>query len=415
MIVGARREPPYAALILAIGFPLLFAAGIALRLWLWPTAGVAADLDRLARWVHDIVTSGLPRAYDGDLSQPPVIAATWALLGALEPAFRTAADATDPAIRALLKVPASIADIGIAAAALWWFRDRPGAALVAVAVALLWPAGWYLSSWWGDIDALWILPAVIALLAARAGRPVLVAAFLALAVAAGQQAMVLVVPFLAWSLGAKGIRRTARAIVVGGVVMVVAWVPCIAAGGPAAYLRNVAAADAALGGTLSAGAWNPWWVVGRLGAGGDTVTAATAVLGPLSFADVGSAMAALLVLAVFVAVLRNATGERLALGAAAVLLVAFTCRTTMPVHDGLAAAAFLLFAVAGRGTLLTALAFGVALTVNLVVVAPPAGIVPPDVPAIGVAGAAVMSAVTLAAVVLLARRGEQRHDKVWLG
>ena len=34
-------------------------------------------------------------------------------------------DSADPGIRSLMKIPASLADLGIAAAAIWWFRDRP--------------------------------------------------------------------------------------------------------------------------------------------------------------------------------------------------------------------------------------------------------------------------------------------------
>ena len=57
MIVG-RRSSPVAGLVLAITIPILFAAGIALRLWLWPAAGPSDDLDRLVRWVHGIAVGG---------------------------------------------------------------------------------------------------------------------------------------------------------------------------------------------------------------------------------------------------------------------------------------------------------------------------------------------------------------------
>ena len=38
----------------------------------------------------------------------------WGVLAAIEPAFQTVTDASDPWIRALMKVPASLADIGLA-------------------------------------------------------------------------------------------------------------------------------------------------------------------------------------------------------------------------------------------------------------------------------------------------------------
>ena len=40
----------------------------------------------------------------------------WGALAAMEPAFRTVTDSSDAWIRALMKVPASLADLGIAAA-----------------------------------------------------------------------------------------------------------------------------------------------------------------------------------------------------------------------------------------------------------------------------------------------------------
>ena len=49
-------------------------------------------------------------------SFPPVMAYVWGILAAIEPAFQTVTDASDPAIRALMKTPASLADLGLAAA-----------------------------------------------------------------------------------------------------------------------------------------------------------------------------------------------------------------------------------------------------------------------------------------------------------
>ena len=44
------------------------------------------------------------------------MAYVWGVLAAIEPAFRTVTDSADPWIRSLMKIPASLADLGIAAA-----------------------------------------------------------------------------------------------------------------------------------------------------------------------------------------------------------------------------------------------------------------------------------------------------------
>ena len=127
MIVG-RRSSPATGLILAVTIPLLFAIGIGIRLVLWSAVGLKGDIDQFVLWVHGIAVDGWGNAYNQNLSFPAVMAWVWGTLAAIEPAFRTVTDSSDPAIRALMKVPASLADLGIAAAVGWWFRDRPWAA-----------------------------------------------------------------------------------------------------------------------------------------------------------------------------------------------------------------------------------------------------------------------------------------------
>ena len=114
---------------------------------------------------------GWANAYDQNLSFPAGHGLDLGRArGRSSPRSATVTDAADPAIRALMKVPASLADLGIAAAVGWWFRDRPWAALAAVAAVLLWPVTWYVSAWWGQYESIYVLPAVLAVLAARA-RP----------------------------------------------------------------------------------------------------------------------------------------------------------------------------------------------------------------------------------------------------
>ncbi len=102
---------------LLLAIPILFFAGVAIRLWLLPSHGLVGDIDQFVLWVHGIAVNGWNRAYDQNLSFPAVMAWVWGLLAAIEPAFRTVTDSADPGIRSLMKIPASLADLGIAAAA----------------------------------------------------------------------------------------------------------------------------------------------------------------------------------------------------------------------------------------------------------------------------------------------------------
>ncbi len=412
MIVG-RRSSPIPALLLAIAVPLLFAAGIAVRLWLWPSRGPAGDIDQFVLWVHGIAVGGLDHAYDQDLSFPAVMAWVWGALAWVAPAFRTVTDASDPAIAALMKIPASIADLGLAMAMGWWFRDKAWAAVVAMGAVLLWPVTWYVSAWWGQYEPIYVLPAVLAVLAARANRPSLVAALLAVSLMTKPQALPFIVPFAAWFLSTQGVRGALKGALVAIVVSVLAWAPFIAANGPLNYLANLRESQDGVLSVLSLRAWNPWWIVQVLGAGGDFVADSTAVLGPLTFRQVGFGVAGLLGLLVFAAVYRRPSPQGLALGLAAITLVAFTFLTAMPALAAYPAFVFLLMAANGRVLVVAFGAFSVAFLANLAYAAPAPELTLPEGREISLLGSAVIALVTVVALLWtgLAER-HVRYDDV---
>ncbi len=408
MVVGSRRSWTIG---LAVGLAVLFAAGIAIRLWMWPEPGLVGDLDQFVLWVHGIAVDGWTRAYDQDLSFPAVMAWVWGVLAAVEPAFRTVMDSSDPAIRALMKVPASVADLAIAGAVWWWYRDQPRLALLAVGAVLLWPVTWYVSAWWGQYESIYVLPALLAVLAARAGRPGLVAALLAVSLMTKPQALPFIVPFAAWFLATQGWRGTIRAAVIGGVVALVAWLPFIAAGGPLNYLGNLDAYQNQIFSVLSLRAWNPWWLLQEFGAGGSFVSDQTAVLGPITFRHLGFVLAGLLAVAVFMGVYRRPTAEHLALGLAAITLAAFIALTTMHERYAYPAFVFLLLALPRPAIAVTFVAFAVVFALNLVIAVPPEGWVIPQARLIGILGAVAMTViafVTIAAVALARPDPEER-------
>jgi hypothetical protein len=392
------RSPLRRALVPILVAAVLFGIGIVIRAWIAPARGLAGDTDVFAYWIHGIATDGWGHAYDREVSFPAAMAWIWGALAVLEPAFRTVTDAADPGISALLKLPSSLADLGIAAAVAWWFRDRPWAAVAAVGAVLLWPATWYVSAWWGQYEPVYVLPAVLAVLAARAGRPSLVAVLVAVSLMTKPQALPFIVPFAAWFLGSQGVRGTVKGAAIGLLTCLVLWLPFLPFNGPLNYLGNLREYQDTMFNSLSMRAWNPWWIVQQLGADGEFLMDSGAVLGPLSLRHLGFLLAGALAVVVFVSVLRRPTATRLALGLAAVTLVAFVALTTMHERYAYPAFIFLLMAAQTRWHVLVWGAFSVALLGNLVWAIPPPGLTLPALGGITVLGSGV---VTLVAVVTL--------------
>ena len=75
-------------------------------------------------------------------------------------------------------------------------------ALASMAAVLLWPVTWYVSAWWGQYESR--SPAVLAVLAARADRPGLVAVLVTVSLMTKPQAVPFLVPFGAWAWRPRG-------------------------------------------------------------------------------------------------------------------------------------------------------------------------------------------------------------------
>lgn len=349
---------------------LVVLGGIAIRVALLPGSGLTGDMTEFARWIHGIVQGGLPRAYDQDLTFPPVMAYVWAVIGAAHPSFATSASFDDPSVRAVMKIPASLADLGLAAAMVWWFRDRPGTALVAVAGTLLLPVAWYTSAWWGQYESIYVLWAVLALCAARADRPHVAAALLALSVLTKPQALPFLVPFAAWVFARGGVRLVATTVAVGLAVAVVAWLPFLAAGGPANYIASIGSHQNDTFNVLSLRAWNPWWLLQGQLVQDAFVADGNAILGPITFRSIGLVLAALLEVLVFLAVLRRPTIERLVLGTILASLGAYLTLTTMHERYAYPAVILLTLLIAERRYLVAWLVAQAVVALNLVAAAP---------------------------------------------
>ena len=161
----------------------------------------------------------------------------------------------------LLKLPAVLADFGLAACVAWILREKPVWAGVAAVAVLLHPATWYVSAWWGQYESVYVLAALLAVLFAVGGRDGFAAAALAVAVLTKPQALPFLLPFAAWFLARGGIRGLLRAGAIGAVVAFVIWLPFLAAGGPLRYLGNLGEYQNDIFSVMSLRAWNFWWIV----------------------------------------------------------------------------------------------------------------------------------------------------------
>jgi hypothetical protein len=385
----------------------IIAAAVAIRLALWPSRGLPGDLDQFALWVHGIATGGLANAYDQNVSFPPVMLWIWGALSAIEPAFRTVTTSADPAIRAIMKAPASVADLALGLVVVWHLRATPRWALLGGAAILLHQAVIDVSSWWGQYESIYVLGGVVAYVLAVRGHSLWAAAALAVALMTKPQALPFLVPFAAWFLARDGWRGAVRAALVGASVIAVLWLPFLAAGGVQGYARNLGEYQGDIFAILSLRAWNLWWLVQELLAGGQFVSDQGAIAGPLNLRAVGYGLALAGELVVFALVYRARTPRALAYGLAAAVLVAFCLLTTMHERYAFGALAFLVLAFPDRRAAWLALAFGVVFTLNLLAAIPPTteiGSALPVAGPLGVAGSVAMLAILGATFVLL--RGE---------
>jgi dolichyl-phosphate-mannose-protein mannosyltransferase len=396
----ARRSTYFKVFALGLGL------AIVLRLLLLSTDGLRGDLDQFVLWVHGLATQPFGQAYDQNLSFPPVMVYVWGVLAALEPAFRTVTDAADPMIRAVMKTPASLADLAIGLLVAWELRGRPLWAVVAGLGILLHPAFIDVSAWWGQYESIYTLFGLIAFVLAVRGHSLAAAAVLGVALMTKPQALPFVVPFAAWFLARDGMRGAVLAGIVGGAVVALLWAPFLAAGGPAGYARNLGEYQGDIFAILSIRAWNAWWLVQEAFAGGQFVSDQTAILGPVTLRHLGYLAAGALELVVFAAVYRRPTRETLALGLAAAVLVAFTFLTTMHERYSYGAMIFLTLLLPDRRILGLWLAFGVVFTINLLAAVPPtpeiAAVLPVRGP-LGIAGSVAMLGISLATLALLLR------------
>jgi Gpi18-like mannosyltransferase len=364
----------------------LIAAAI-LRLALLPAVGLRADTDQFVGWAHQLAT-GLPLgdAYRLDLSFPPVMVYLFWALAHVVPAFGTASDAGDLTARIAIKLPATVADLGLALGVAYLLRERPRWAVGAALTVAFLPLTWYVSAWWGQFESIYVLLGLLAAIFVIADHPIPAAAALGLAIMTKPQALPFLVPFAAYAIGRYGWRRaTVFGLVTGGVAAAT-WLPFIADGGPSRYLSSLGSYQDGPFAVLSLRAWNVWWLIQEPATGGDFLADTGRLLGPLTPRLLGYALAGLGELAVFLAVLRRPTRDGLLLGLAASVLVAFCLLTTMHERYSYAAVIFLAAVMSGRARAAVWALLAVAAMANVLAAIPPSAVPGSLIPLGGLVG-----------------------------
>ncbi len=405
----------------------LLVAGLALaglvRVVLLPTQGLRDDTDQFAGWVHALAT-GLPfgQLYRLDLTFGPTMAYVFGALAGAVPAFGSSPDASDLATRVALKLPATLADLGLVLGLVWLLRDRPRWAVAAALAVAFVPATWYISAWWGQSESIYVLFGLLAAMLAIDGRPGASGVALGLALLAKPQALPFLVPLAAWHLGRDARRGGARFAAGLSATLLVLWLPFLADGGPGRYLAWLGDYQNGVFAVLSVRAWNVWWLVqGAAAPGGDFMSDSGTLLGPLTPRLLGLVAAGMMEVVVFLAVLRRPTRESLLLGTAAAVLVTFCLLTTMHERYSVAALVFLAPLLSDRRVLAAWLALAAATTLNLVAAVPALpglrALVPIGGPA-GVIGSLAMIAiagVVVALLLLAAPRGPKLSSEAGSG
>lgn len=383
--------------------------GVAIRLALLPTPGFRDDIDQFVGWVRHIATRGLGTLYGetdaGPVTFGPVMAYIWAILATVEPGFRTAVDASEVGIRVLMKLPAVVADLGLALIVGYALRGERRWAVAGAAAILLHPAVVDVSAWWGQYESVYMVFALGAAVLAINQRNGLAALAVAVALMTKPQVLPLLLPFAAWFWATGGWREVLRAGILGAATILVLWLPFLSNGGPLDYLRNLGTYQNEIFNVLSLRAWNAWWLVQEAATGGGFIADDVAVLGPVTLRHVGYAIAGALSLAVAIAIVRDPRPRTLILGLASSVLVVFSFATQMHERYAYGALVFLALLVAEPGARWLALAFGVVFTLNLLAAIPPTpeiGTLLPVAGVLGIAGSVAMLAITFAAVRMMA-------------
>jgi Gpi18-like mannosyltransferase len=323
----AFSEPPWPRLAprdwLVIGGLLLGALLIRLP-WLIAPDPVG-DLELSARRMGQLYQNGLAGAFSFDGDYMP-LRLYWLLAFArLAPLLGGSfGDPLPPATLVLIKLPGLLADLATAALLYVWSRRwlAAGGAAALAALYTFAPPVWMVVAWWGQVDAILLLPLLgMVVLLDRAGGRWSWACW-ALALLIKTQAIIFAPVLFVATLRRHGCRGLASGGSLALALLAAGCAPLALAGqGPGlaqAYLGAVGRFP-----QITNRAYNLWWLVTQ-GAGGSDQAL---LMGGLSYRSAGLLLLGGVALLVCLALLRRSDGPALAEGAAVIALAFFMLPT----------------------------------------------------------------------------------------
>jgi hypothetical protein len=303
----------------------LLALALCVRLPWLAAPDPVGDLELSARRMGALRAEGLAGAYHDDGDYMP-LRLYWLRGFSALPFLRDASFRAPlpPATLLLIKLPGLLADLATVALLYIWSRRwhaLAGAATLAALYALA-PPVWMNVAWWGQVDAILVLPVLlmVALLDRAGGRWSWVCWVIALLIK--PQAIIFAPVLFIVTLRRYGCRGLLEG---GGLAAALAGLGCapllLAGQGPGllqAYAGSIGRFP-----QLTNRAYNLWYLV-TLGAGGADIGQG---LGPLSFRLIGVILMAGVALLVCVALLQRSDGPARALGTAVLAMAFFTLPT----------------------------------------------------------------------------------------
>jgi hypothetical protein len=303
----------------------LVALALCVRLPWLAAPDPVGDLELSARRMAALRAEGLAGAYQDDGDYMPLrlywLRGFSALPFLNETSFRAP---LPPATLVLIKLPGILADLATVALLYLWSRRwrSPSTAAALVGLYALAPPVWMNVAWWGQVDAILVLPILLmlVLLDRASGRWSWVCWMIALLIK--PQAIIFAPVLFVITLRRYGCRGLLEGGILAAGLAGLVCAPLLLAGQGPGLLQAYAGSVGRFP-QLTNRAYNLWYLV-TLGAGGADVGQG---LGPLSFRLIGVALMGGAAVFVCIALLRRSDAAARALGAAVLALAFFTLPT----------------------------------------------------------------------------------------
>lgn len=250
---------------------VIVALALIVRLNFAESPGFVFDLRSFAGWMRVIQTNGILPFYEPqyridaeDRTYPPLSTVSFGVLANVYGEVGNARmEAMRPAFVSLLKVFPITAEILLIVAVYVWLHPRPMIQRGVSLALALYPALIAISGWWGQVDAMYTLFLVLALISLNKDRPLWAWASFAGALLLKQPALFFAPLILVITFRRYGWRKTVQGIALCGVLCVIAFAPFMLTSG----VQNALSPYLQAGGTFpyfTNNAYNTWYIFGSI-------------------------------------------------------------------------------------------------------------------------------------------------------